>query len=466
MVAAADAAAQAAGLRRGMALAHAQAMLPALLVVEAQPQADAAALRRLAGWCLRYAPLAAADPPDGLWIDVTGAAHLHGGEPALLADLRRRLRQAGYASRAAVAARPGAAHALARFGQPGCEDLAALPIESLRLPELAPELAPALRRLGLERVGQLEAAARGPLARRFGRDLLLRLDQLLGRVAEPITPVLPPVAVSHRVAFAEPLLTADAFAAVVATLAAAVCAALEAAGRGARRLDLLFERVDGDWQAIRVGTARPNRDAAHLARLLLARLETVDPGLGVEAMRLAVPLSEALAYTQIEAEGQTDTGGSCETNAAEAGVAALVDRLTGRLGTARVWRAAMVESDVPERSVCRVPALAPPTGMLWPAGLPRPSRLFNPPQPIEALALLPDHAPAQFTWRRRRHRVRRADGPERVFGEWWRCDAEMAAVRDYFRVEDEAGRRFWLYRQGDGVDPGTGNRAWFLHGMF
>lgn len=457
VVAAADAAARAAGLRPGMALAHAQAMLPDLLVVEAQPEADAMALRELAAWCLRYAPLAAADPPDGLWIDVTGAAHLHGGEQALLADLRHRLRHAGYASRAAVAATPAAAHALARFGRPGCEDLRLLPVESLRLPEQVP----GLRRLGLERVGQLEAAARGPLARRFGRDLLVRLDQMLGWVAEPITPVLPRLAVSQRLAFAEPLLTAEAFAAVIAALAVAVCAALERAGQGARRLDLLFERVDGDWQAIRVGTARPSRDAAHLTRLLLAQLETVDPGLGVEAMRLVAPSSERLAYTQTEADGMAHGADGAEPDIAE-----LVDRLTGRLGAARVWRAAMVESDIPERSVRRVPALAPPTRMLWPASLPRPSRLFHPPQPIEALALLPDHPPAQFTWRRLRHRVRRADGPERVFGEWWRSDAELAAVRDYFRVEDEAGRRFWLYRQGDGVDPATGDHAWFLHGMF
>ncbi len=450
---AADAAAQAAGLRPGMALAHARAMLPDLLVMEAQLEADDAALRKLAGWCLRYAPLVATDPPDGVWIDVTGAAHLHGGEAALLADLRRRLRRAGYASRAAIAATPGAAYALARYGEPGSEDLDALPVESLRLP---PELLPALRRLGLERVGQLAGAARGPLARRFGVDLLRRLDQMLGRVAEPIAPMLPPALLSRRLAFAEPLLTAEAFAAVVPLLAGGVCAALERAGQGARRLDLLFERVDGDWQAVRVGTARPSRDPAHLARLLLARLEGVDPGLGVEAMRLAVPLAERLAYAQTATDGA----------ASEASVAELVDRLTGRLGTARVWRAAAVESDIPERSVRRVPPLAPPTRALWPASLPRPSRLLHPPQPIEALALLPDHAPAQFTWRRLRHRVRRADGPERVFGEWWRSDAELAAVRDYFRVEDEAGRRFWLYRQGDGVDPATGDHSWFLHGMF
>ncbi len=454
MVATADAAAQAAGLHVGMALAHAQAMLPDLLVAEAQPQEDAAALRQLAAWCLRYAPLTAAAPPDGVWIDITGAGHLHGGEAALLADLTRRLGQAGYASRSAVAATPGAAHALARFGAClGGEDLQDLPVAGLRLP---PGVAVALHRLGLDRIGQLAVAARGPLARRFGRELVLRLDQALGRVAEPIAPVLPPAMVSHRLAFPEPLLTADAFAAAIVGLIGPVCAMLERAGQGARRLDLLFERVDGAWQAIRVGTARPNRDPPHLARLLTARLEHVDPGLGVEAMRLVVPLAEALSYTQPQVGGV----------AGEAGVAALVDRLTGRLGEARVWRAAPVESDIPERSVRRVAAMAPPTCTVWPVSLPRPSRLFHPPQPIEALALLPDHPPAQFTWRRLRHRVRHADGPERVFGEWWRYDAELAAVRDYFRVEDEAGRRFWLYRQGDGVDPETGDHAWFLHGVF
>jgi len=147
-------------------------------------------------------------------------------------------------------------------------------------------------------------------------------------------------------------------------------------------------------------------------------------------------------------------------------VAALVDRLQSRLGASRVYRAAPIESDVPERGVAYVPASSPPTGRLWPADLPRPARLLDPPQPIEVLALLPDHPPRAFTWRQHRYRVRRADGPERITGEWWKRRAETWAVRDYFTVEDETGRRFWLFRRGDGADPATGDQSWYLHGLF
>ncbi len=456
-------AARALGLRPGQTAAHAQACIPGLHVAEADPQGDAAALLRLSHLCLRYAPLAAPDPPDGLWIDATGSAHLHGGEPALLADLRARLSRAGFAARAALADTPAASHALARFctrnetvlphGADPRALLDDLPVAALRLPE---DMLTALRRVGLERIGQLAAASRAPLARRFGPILLHRLDQAQGRVFEPIEPVLPPEATAHRLAFPEPLLTANSFAAAIAMLARQVCARLEQTGQGARRLDLLFERVDGSWQAIRVGTGRPARDARHLARLLEQRIETIDPGPGVEAMQLHVTLAETLGWTQAD----SDTPGD------HPGLAELVDRLAGRLGEDRVYRAAPVASRIPERSLRHVRPLAPPSRATWPAALPRPTRLLDPPQPVEALALLPDHPPAAFVWRRVRHRVRRADGPERVRGEWWRRDAELSAVRDYFAVEDEAGRRFWLYRSGDGVDPASGTLRWFLHGLF
>jgi protein ImuB len=246
-----------------------------------------------------------------------------------------------------------------------------------------------------------------------------------------------------------------------------VCGQLDGAGRGARRLDLLFERVDHSWQAIRVGTSRPARNPRHLARLLCEKLETIDPGLGVESMRLLVPLAERLGWTQADADPDAGSAGArANGGGADGGLAELIDRLTGRLGESRVFRAAPVQSRIPERSVRRVPALAPETGESWPAQLPRPPRLLDPPQPIEAVALLPDHAPAAFTWRRVRHRIRRADGPERVHGEWWRRDAEASAVRDYFAVEDEAGRRFWLYRRGDGTDAASGDLRWFVQGLW
>ena len=441
-------------------------MVPGLTVVPADPVSDVAALGRLAAWCLRYAPLTAPDPPDGVWIDLTGAAHLHGGERATLADLVARLAARGTMARVAIADTPGAAHALARHAgeaitvippSTGVAALADLPIAALRL---EPGIVAGLRRLGFEQVGSLTRAPRAPLARRFGASVLLRIDQALGRVFEPIEPVFPPEIVSHRLTFMEPIGTAEAFAVVITELAEAVCARLEASGQGARLLHLLFERVDGSLQAAGIGTARPSRAAVHLARLLGERLEGVDPGLGVEAMRLVVSLAEPLGYRQ-PAASLADADGNGEDE-----IATLVDRLENRLGAGRVYRAVSVESDVPERSVRRVPPLTRPARANWPPSLPRPVRLLDPPQPVEAMALLPDQPPAAFTWRRRRHRVRRADGPERIHGEWWRRPAEVDAVRDYFAVEDEDGRRFWLFRCGDGTNPATGDLRWFLHGMF
>ena len=449
--------AQALGLQPGIAVAHATALVPGLAVMEAEPERDADALHRLAAWCHRYAPLTAPNPPDGLWLDVTGCAHLFRGEAALLEALAERFAQDGLHARGAVADTPGAAHAVARYGPGGVVPagaqagaLAALPIAALRL---MAGLAATLRRLGLDRVAHLERLPRATLARRFGPHVLLRLDQAHGRVHEPIVPLVPELALQHRVAFLEPLLTADALSMAVQHLVAPLCAAMERTGLGARRLDLLFERVDGAVQAIRIGTARPSRDVRHLSRLLDERLEEVDPGLGVEAMRLVIPLSEPLHPQQATAGGGMPD------------ISALVDRLSNRLGAGQVVRAEAVESDVPERSVRYVPALARP-GATWPAGWPAPLRLLHPPQAVEALAALPDGAPAAFTWRRRRHRVRHAVGPERIHGEWWQRDSEVWAVRDYFRVEDEDGTRFWLFRRGDGVDPATGNLGWFLHGLF
>jgi protein ImuB len=465
VVAAADRAALAAGVRPGMALAQAEILAPGLVTAAADPAAEEKTLRRLAAWCLRYAPLAAIDLPDGLWIDAAGCTHLFDGETAVLADIRARLAAAGFSARASIADTPGAAHALARHGKaetilvpPGGQAaaLAPLPPASLRLPE---EAAALLTRLGITRIDALAAMPRGPLTRRFGAATLHRLDQALGRAPEPITPLPPPGMPAARMAFSEPLVTTEAFFHVISELAEKLCQQLERSGKGARRLDLLFERIDGVIVGLRIGTARPSRDARHLARLLQERLEEVDPGLGVEAMRLQVPLAEQLGPEQTAAALAGEGGEKPD-------LAVLVDRLANCLGSARLYRAAPVESDVPERSVGRVLPLAPVCGKTWPLLLPRPARLLSRPEPVRATALLPDHPPVQFVWRGRRHRLAAGDGPERVFGEWWRNDTETFAVRDYFRVEDESGRRYWLFRRGDGADPATGDRSWFLHGFF
>ncbi len=467
LVHAANRPARAGGVYEGMPIAQAQALLPDLRLEEADPEADQAGLKRLAAWCLRYTPLTASCAPDGVWLDITGCAHLHGGEDALLSALLDRLAEAGITARAAVADTLGCAHALARHGldmlgvvQPGAQltALAPLPVAALRLPA---DITAGLQKLGFESIGQLAATPRGPLTRRFGGTPLRLLDQALGRAPEPLEPVLPPELCRVRQGFAEPIATAEDLHRITTLLAERLCEKLRERAQGACRLDLVFTRVDGVPQIIRIGTAAPTRDAAHLTRLLVAQLENVDPGFGVENVMLAAPLTDTLGARQTL---------SALTAPPRADLAALIDTLLNRLGQQAVFRAAPRESDLPERAVHRAPPsvvegrdAAPAT---WPAHLPRPPRLFSPPRPVQAVALLPDHPPVQFTWRARPHRVRRADGPERVYGEWWLDAAETFAVRDYFQVEDEAGQRFWLFRAGDGERAETGDMGWFLHGVF
>ncbi|MGD9844745.1 MAG: DNA polymerase Y family protein [Variibacter sp.] len=464
VVLAADAAAQRAGLRVGMAASKAQALVRDLVARDAEPDADNAALDRLALWALkRYAPIVAADPPDGLVIDATGAPHLHGGEDAMLADMVERLCASGVAARASIADSWGAAHALARFvARPtlvvpagtSAQAIMSLPVAALRLPI---DMIDSLRRLGLDHIADLEATPRAPLALRFGPELGRRLDQAMRRVSEPIDPVRPPEIAEVRRAFGEPIAAAETIARYVGKLVNDLCALLEARGQGARRLDLICHRVDAHIAAVRVGTALPVRDVKRLTRLLSDKIETIDPGFGIEVMRLAAtsaePLDARQAISDLAAAPDID-------------ITDLIDTLSNRIGGERLYRIAPVQSDVPERALRRVAPASPDGSESWPGSWPRPSRLLPTPEPIETVALLPDHPPVTFTWRGVRRRVRRADGPERIFGEWWTRDAEAAAVRDYFRVEDEAGERFWIYRAGDGEHGETGSQRWFLHGIF
>ncbi len=462
-VTAANVAAIQAGLRVGMPATRAQALVRELVIHRADFAADAEALYRLAVWALRYSPIAAADGLNGLVIDATGASHLHGGEDAMLTDIVARLETVGISARAAMAGTWGAAHAAARFAarptlvlsdEEGIERIALLPVAALRLPD---DMITDLRKLGFERISDLTATPRAPLTLRFGPELGRRLDQAIGRTGEPIEPVRPPDIVEAQQLFAEPIAAAETIARYVAKLTIKLCQELELRGLGARRLDLLFGLVDNRVQAVRVGTARPVRDVKRLTRLLHDKIETVDPGFGIEVMRLAATAAEPFATTQLI---------SSLVDEREDDVSGLIDILSNRVGESRLYRLAPVSSDVPERSVRRISAAAPDTGDGWPTRWPRPVRLLAPPEPIETVALLPDHPPVHFTWRGFRRRVRRADGPERVFGEWWKRDSELIAVRDYFQVEDDAGERFWIFRAGDGENAATGSHRWFLHGIF
>ncbi|MBO9454629.1 DNA polymerase Y family protein [Paracoccus sp. R12_1] len=444
-----DAGAAGLGLAAGMPVSKAQALVPDLRIEAGNPQADLASLERLAFWVLqRIAPIVAVDPPDGIVIDSTGADHLHGGEEALLEALTGRLALSAVTARTAVADTWGAAHALARFGG----DLAQMPPEALRLPSAT---VAGLRDMGFATIGDLMTAPRAPLTRRFGPELIRRIDQMFGAASEPIDALRPAGLIETRRAFAEPIGAAETIARYIGKLVTALCAELETHGLGVRRLDLICHRVDRELQTVRIGLAVPQRDPQRLTRLLCDKIPTIAPGFGIEIMTLTATITEPLAVRQVS------------TLAPEApDLSGLIDTLANRVGPRAIYRIAPVASDVPERSIRRIPALAEPTTEGWPDHWPRPTRLFARPEPIQTMALLPDQPPVWIAWKGIRRRIKRADGPERIFGEWWTREAERIAVRDYFRIEDEAGERLWIFRAGDGKDAATGSHRWFIHGVF
>ena len=450
------------GLRPEMALTQARALVPGLDIRPAEPEADKAVLVRLALFAARrWTPFVAVEGPDGLWLDISGCAHLFGGERRLCERILRTCHRAGFSVRIAVAGTTGAAHALARFGVeeitlcPAGEEgeaIAALPPQALRVDD---EAANACRRFGIDTIGELAAIPRGPLARRFGNALLTRLDQALGRTAETFDPIVPHESPKAILRFLEPIFSAEAIEQVIGDLAVMLARTLEQQGLGARRVMLACDRVDGDEQRIAAGLVSATRDAAHLASLLRMKIEGIEPGFGIEAMRLIVTRSEPLPARQ---------AASLEEDP-EAELSPLIDRIASRIGVHRVFQMSSVESDVPERSIRHSAPLAPTIG--WPREWPRPVRLLVRPERVDkVIAELPDQPPLRFSWRDETHRIRKADGPERIYGEWWKHSNEADSVRDYFQVEDESGARFWLFRRGDGEDPRTGDLSWYIHGVF
>jgi protein ImuB len=471
VIVAANAPAEAAGIAPGQVLADARALEPGLRVTAADPCAEGSALAALADGLTRYTPWVAVDEQGGggargALLDITGCAHLFGGEAALLADLVGRLERCGFAARAAVAASAGAAWAIARFAPhdrliiaPGTEGqaLAALPVAALRLPA---ETTGRLERLGLRRIGALYTLPRAPLARRFGSLVGRRLDQALGRVQEPISPRRPVEPWRLQLAFAEPIARCQDIAAATEHLTAALCRRLAEEMKGVRRLVLALYRVDGTLARAEIGTSRPVRETKHLMRLFAEKLDGLDAGLGLDLVALSAPVVEPLAASQ---SGLL----ACASEAALPALAALVDRLANRLGASEVRRLVPVASHLPERAQRAAQALAAAgeTEAPWRKRRPRPLRLFTRPQPVDAIAPVPDDPPLLFRWREQLHRIRRADGPERIAGEWWQGSVPaQAEVRDYYRVEDEAGRRFWLYREG--LYHPERRPRWFLHGLF
>jgi protein ImuB len=461
-IAAACSLGQSLGLHPGMAVTQARALIPGLQVQEAEPHADAAFLKRLALFAHRWTPRTAVSDAAGLWLDLSGVSHLFGGERALCERILRFCVKACLSARVAVAGTAGAAHALARYGKeeiilcPNGREIEAisnLPVAALRLEEQARHLS---GRFGIETIADLIAIPRGPLARRFGQSTLLRLDQALGRTGEAMDPIIEEKVPQVEFRLVEPIVTPEAIEQVLKDLLCRLAAKLECKGLGATQFILSTERVDGSAQELIAGTSRTTRDAGHLLRLMKMRIEELEPGFGIEAMRLSASRCESLEAEQLGGHGP-------EKNEHE--LALLVDRLAGRIGERHVFRWSAVESDVPERSIRRIPPLDKPEN--WPLQWPRPIRLLARPERVEkVMAELPDQPPIRFSWRGEMHIVRKADGPERIHGEWWKRSGEAAAVRDYFQVEDESGARFWLFRRGDGVDPQTGDLSWYVHGLF
>jgi protein ImuB len=466
-----NAAAVHAGLIAGLGLADARAICPQLLTALAAPDKDAACLHALARWSGRHSPSLNVDGDDGLWLDVSGVPHLFGGASALLADMAKRFARLGFNARIALAETLGGAHALARYAHSSSiivphgkigEALAPLPIEALRLDG---DIARLLKRLGLKRVGQLYDLPRASLERRFhsreaAEAVLRRLDQALGHREEPRTPLLPAPDYAARLPFPEPLITHEGIVAGLDHLAGKLFEALALANRGARRLRLAIYRANGTSAVIEAGLSAPCREPSHLARLFADRVCAIDVGFGVDLMVLAALATEPLPPVQT-AFAKSDDRGKQEP---------LIDRLASRLSGTAVRRLFPRQSHVPEWAQETQSALA--GASLWPGPFPtkppRPCLLFAEPEPVDVLAEIPEGPPARFTWRRVTRRVVKAEGPERIAPEWWRELREMRGKpRDYYRIEDEDGRRYWVFRAGLYQESDAKDLpAWYLHGMF
>lgn len=473
-------------VRLNQTLSDARALVPDLDCHPADDARNEALLLKIAGWCERYTPLVALDAaPEaernhGLFMDITGCAHLLGGEAGLISDLEARLRAQGFHARLCLADTPGAAWAMARYGQghiiaeaAHAEAILPLSLSGLRLP---PAMVASLGRVGLKTIGCIAGLPRAPLAARFGARLMQRLDQALGREAEAISPIMPVAELSTERRFAEPLTHQDEISQVTAALAAGIIEPLERRGLGLRHCRLKLFRVDGHVSQLDVQTARPLRDARLIRRLFDERIaglhDDLDAGFGFDLIRLDVVHADPFEA------GQTEMMAS---HAADQGHDALVDRLGARLGLDRVQRFVLADTHIPERSFGRQPVAHLDAGSVRQAAgnaalalapdpeaaggiITRPLILFDRPELMQTIAEVPDGPPLKFRWRGVAYEVAGSEGPERIACEWWR-DGRGARTRDYFRVEDRQGYRFWMFRHGL-YGRETSDPAWYMHGLF
>jgi protein ImuB len=459
------------GLRPHMPLADARAMLPVLDVANADEAADRHLLESIAEWCLHYTPLVALDPPHGLLLDITGATHLFGGEKKLLDRCRASLSRQRFAVQGAIAGSAMAAHALARYRNgtvvPPGEDtnaVAMLPVEAL---DLDHTITHAFRHAGLKTIGQVAGRKRSELTARFGARMVFALDYALGQAEKPISPCASlPDYMAERI-FAEPLVAEEAILETLRGLATSLATLLAERGEGARQLEATFFRADGQVRRIAIATAGTTRDPAIIARLFRERLaalaDSLDPGFGFDLIRLAADRAERC---------ETETPGFDAYATEDREIAFLVDRLAARFGGTRILVFRPNDTHIPDAASVALPAqAAEPSGLSWktvrePQDAPRrPLRMFAKPEPIEVpVTEVPEGPPTRFRWRRALHEVAFAEGPERIAMEWWRHQMPQP-TRDYFRLEDANGRRFWVYREGL-YGRETDVARWFLHGLF
>ncbi|MBX9844647.1 MAG: DNA polymerase Y family protein [Xanthobacteraceae bacterium] len=460
-------------LRPDMPLADARAMYPSLPVFEADFEADRRLLEAVADWCDRYTPLVGLDPPDGLFLDITGCAHLYNGEATLARDLLTRLKQQGFAARVAVADTPGCAWGVARYGKQGFvprggNEAAMLPLPIAALRTDAGTVAD-LKTSGLVTVGDLAARPRAPFVARFGAGLILRLDRALGRADEPIRPRLPVPAAMAEQRFPDPIAREEDVLGTIEQLAGRLATLLERRGEGGRLFQVALFRADGRVHRLELGTGAPLRDPPRVRKLYQERLavlaDACDPGFGYDMIRLSAVATERVDSVQ--------TGLAGGDHADE--LTHLIDRLGARFGLRRVTRLVPQDTHIPEYAVAALPAHAPAAffaaiearddlaqDSLSPV---RPLHLFEHPESVEAIAQVPDGPPVRFNWRRTLHHVVRVEGPERIEMEWWRDDRGNRLARDYFRVESRTGMRAWLYREGFYSDKNP-HPHWYLHGLF
>ncbi len=457
VIKAANIIAQQKGINVNMVVADCRAILPELQVFDNDPALAEKLLNALAEWCLRYTPMVAVDMPDGLILDVTGCAHLWGGEHHYLKDLVTRMRAFGYDVRAAIADTVGAAWAVSRFGQvtplieegKQAEAIAPLPVAALRLETSTIEK---LDKLGLCQVGSFINMPRSALRRRFSKSLLTRLDQALGQEIEIIQPIRPIEPYSERLPSLEPIRTAPGIEIALRKLLEALCERLTKENKGLRHAIFKGYRIDGLMQQIQITTGRPSRNVDHLFKLFEIKICGIMPALGIELFVIEAPVVEDIITLQDALWNSKNTN--------ERDIAELLDRLSIKVGVNSIHRYIPDEHFWPERSMKIASTFEEEAQIEWDEDLPRPVHLLRKPEAIEVTVPIPDYPPMLFVYKGKLHNITKADGPERIEQEWW---IEEGLYRDYYCVEDESGARYWLFRLGH---YNSGEPKWFIHGFF